>query len=231
MTPSEFSAAAPFTGRAALFPLPNAALFPNVMLPLHIFESRYRTMVEDVLQQDRMLAIALLKEDFQPEYFTKHTPIHDIVCLAKIVADERLDDGRYYLLTQGISRAKLVAEEETDRPYRIGRLELIQDVYPHEPVIDRSRRQLELVSGFRSLFPDLASDASLMAALESSVPLGELCDVIAHAMKLETGDALRLLEQADVDQRSDIVLQFLKYQCREMSQRGSRTFPPKFSLN
>jgi len=231
MTASDSSPPAGFSGQAALFPLPNATLFPNVMLPLHIFEPRYRQMVEETLRRDRLIAIAALREDATQDYFSKTAPVHDMVCLGRIVADERLDDGRYYLLTQGLSRARLITEISTDKPYRIGQLELITDVYPVVPVINREHRQRELVQGFRSLFPDLATDASLMAALESTVPLGELCDVIAHAMKLSTGDAVQLLKQADVDQRSDIVLQFLKLQCREQGLSMPRRFPPEFSIN
>lgn len=231
MTASDFSPTAGFSGQAALFPLPNMTLFPSVMLPLHVFEPRYRQLVEETLRQDRLIAIAALREDTTEDYFSKTAPVHDMVCLGRIVADERLDDGRYYLLTQGLSRARLITEISTNKPYRIGQLELITDVYPVVPVINREHRQRELVQGFRSLFPDLATDASLMAALESTVPLGELCDVIAHAMKLSTGDAVQLLKQADVDQRSDIVLQFLKLQCREQGISAPRRFPPEFSIN
>lgn len=233
----------PFSGRAALFPLPTMTLFPNVMLPLHVFEPRYQHMVEDALSGDRFLAMALLKPGHDDLYHTRHSPIHDTLCLGRIVADERLADGRYFLLMQGICRARLLAELETPQPYRIGQLSLIRDIYPTEPVIDRSHRQQELVRHFRSLFPELAADASLMASLESGVPLGELCDVIAHAMRLEAAAAQRLLELADVDLRSDQVLELLKLQCRsqrpdagprpsdESGRPSSRTFPPRFSLN
>jgi Lon protease-like protein len=221
-----------FSGTAPLFPLPNAALFPNVMLPLHIFEPRYRCMIEDVLKADRVLAIALLKDGWEPHYESKECSIHPTVCLAKIVAEERLDDGRFHLLTQGLCRAKLTGEQQTDLPYRIGNVEVIEDEYPLPPVIDRIRRQQELVSAFRQIFPNLDMDADLLSTMEEEVPLGELCDVIAHALRLDPFHAHRLLEQSDVDQRSDLVLQLLKLQCRKpILPTGQRTFPPGFSLN
>lgn len=221
-----------FSGRAALFPLPGSALFPNVMLPLHIFEPRYRCMVEDVLKNDRFMAIALLRDGWQEQYESKDCPIHDTVCLGRIVANERLQDGRYYMLMQGICRARLIDEEQTDLPYRIGRLEPIKDIYPHEPVIDRGRRRDELVSCFREIFPKLNLDSSLLGALEEGhVALGELCDLIAHALRPAPEDAMRLLDQIDVDQRSDLVLEMLRLQCREASTPNDRRFPPGFSVN
>lgn len=220
-----------FSGRAALFPLPDAALFPNVMLPLHIFEPRYRCMVEDVLETDRFLALALLQDGWQDQYESKHCPIHETVCLARVIADESLDDGRYYLLMQGLCRARLIGEEQTDLPYRIGQLDPIPDLYPQVPTIDRDRRQEELVNCFRMVFPKLDLDASLLGALECGVPLGELCDLIAHAMRPGPEDAQRLLAQADVDQRSDFLLELLKLQCRDVKENITRKFPPGFSLN
>lgn len=215
-----------------MFPLPGATLFPNVLLPLHIFEPRYRCMVEDVLKSDRLIAIAMLKEGWEANYESKECPVHETVCLAQVIAEECLDDGKFNLLTQGICRARLIGEDQTDLPYRVGHLEVVEDEYPLPPVIDRIRRQQELVSAFRQIFPNLDLDSALQSSMEEGVPLGELCDVIAHAMRLDPFHAHRLLEQADVDQRSDLILELLKLQCREpILPSGLRQFPPGFSLN
>ena len=221
-----------FTGRVPLFPLPNVALFPNVMLPLQVFEPRYRELVETVLNSDGIIALAALKDDWKLSYETKHCPIHDTVCLGQIVADERLSDGRYCLLIQGICRAQILNEVETPLPYRVGQVSLIKDIYPSVPVIDRSRRQQELVHYFQQVVADVDLDSSLIQALGADgVPLGELCDVISHAMRLDAQKAQRLLEQIDVDQRSDLVLELLKHQCRRPKYESKRPFPPIFSVN
>ncbi|NQV26080.1 MAG: LON peptidase substrate-binding domain-containing protein [Rhodopirellula sp.] len=232
MTPAEPNdALADFTGRAAIFPLPNVTLFPNVMLPLHIFEPRYRCMAEDVLNGDRYLALGLLKDGWEGRYETKDCEIHDTVCLGKVIANEQLEDGRHYLMLQGLRRAKLVTELETDLPYRLGMMEVVEDVYPQIPVIDREHRQEELVDWFRKAYPKLGLETDLILALGSGIQLGELCDVIAHSLKLPSEDAQRLLAQADVDQRSDLVLEMLKLQFRGTFEFAGREFPPGFSLN
>lgn len=232
MTPADpHDATADFSGRAAIFPLPNVTLFPNVMLPLHIFEPRYRCMAEDTLQGDGYLAMGLLKDGWEDNYESKDCEIHDTVCLGKVIANEQLEDGRHYLMLQGLRRAKLVTELETDLPYRLGRLELVEDFYPQIPMIDRERRQEELVEWFGKAYPKLGMQAEIVHALGSGMQLGELCDVLAHSLKLPAEDAQRLLNQVDVDQRSDLVLEMLKTQFRGALEPAGREFPPGFSLN
>lgn len=227
--PNEITA--DFKGRAAIFPLPNVTLFPNVMLPLHIFEPRYRCMAEDTLKGDGYLAMGLLKGGWEASYETKDCEIHDTVCLGKVIANDQLEDGRHYLMLQGLRRARLVTELETDLPYRLGMLDVVEDFYPQTPMIDRERRQEELVEWFGKAYPELGFQAEVVHALGSGMQLGELCDVLAHSLKLPPEDAQRLLAQADVDQRSDLVLEMLKNQFRGTLEPVGRDFPPGFSMN
>ncbi len=67
--------------------------------------------------------------------------------------------------------------------------------------------------------------------MDDGVPLGELCDLIAHALRPSPEVAQRLFEQADVDQRSDLLLELLKLQCRDTKAQSSSKFPPGFSQN
>ena len=75
-----------------LFPLPTVVLFPNVFLPLHIFEPRYREMVADALAGDRMIGMVLLKPGFAAEYEGR-PPVYPIGCSGVITHVERLQDG------------------------------------------------------------------------------------------------------------------------------------------
>jgi hypothetical protein len=86
-----------FSGTARLFPLPNLVLFPQVIQPLHIFEPRYRQMTVDALDEDRLIALALLQPGWEPDYGGA-PPIFSTACLGKIVADQCLTDGRFNLL-------------------------------------------------------------------------------------------------------------------------------------
>src|SRR5689334_9282717 len=114
-----------FSGRAPLFPLPNVVLFPHVAVPLHIFEPRYRQMTADALAGERLIAMALLQEE---ETELAQPAIDPMVGLGRIIAHERLDDGRYILVLRGIARARVIREESLDLPYRVGQLELCTDI-------------------------------------------------------------------------------------------------------
>ena len=104
-----------------LFPLPNVVLFPGVFLPLHIFEPRYRAMTEDALAGDRMIGMALLKPGFEAEYEGR-PPIYPVGCMGLITHAERLPDGRFNLVLQGVERFR-VREEDHARVYRLGHIE------------------------------------------------------------------------------------------------------------
>src|SRR5258706_14355947 len=110
---------AEFSRTVPLFPLPNVVLFPRAVLPLHIFEERYRAMTADVLGSHRQVAMALLRPGWEKDYYGR-AAIEPVVCVGTILSHERLADGRYNFLLQGHTRARGV-EEVGDEPYRLAR--------------------------------------------------------------------------------------------------------------
>jgi uncharacterized protein len=234
---------ATFAGTAPLFPLPDVVHFPHLLLPLHIFEPRYREMTADALAGDRLIAMALLK----PGSTTTEgsPPIHDVVCLGRITADQQTKDGRYYLVLQGLSRARIVREEDDALPYRVAQLELQPD--PESPFSKAAAaaQRRRLLLAFRSLFPKHNLDRVLRRALKEAVPLGILCDVLADAMSLESQVAYRVLAQTDVKERCRLVLRLIEERLSNETSDNDATpkctgqdlaaaksgWPPEFSLN
>src|SRR5262245_52740264 len=94
-----------FAGTARLFPLPNLVLFPNVAQPLHIFEPRYRQLMADALADDRLITMALLRPGWEQDYH-KSPPLYPVACVGRIAQEQRLPDGRFNLLLQGLCRAR-----------------------------------------------------------------------------------------------------------------------------
>ncbi len=220
-----------FSGQAPLFPLPNAVHFPHAWLPLHIFESRYRQMVSDALDGDRLIAMALLRPNWETTYDTKLAQIHPIVCLGHIAVEERLPDGRFNLALRGLSRARVEYEIDSVEPYRVAKLTLLSDEYPSITTIDRRHRQRELLTGAIDVLPELQSDPLLHQLLEAELPLGVLCDVVAQSLGVSPDDARLLLEETDVDLRSELVLRHLHQRQRRQKAGAANGFPPAFSLN
>jgi Lon protease-like protein len=103
-----------------VFPLPEVVLFPHAHLPLHVFEPRYRKMVEDVLEQqprERLVAMGTQLADTSGDTLGD-PPVFNIVGVGRVVDSNKLPDGRYLVILQGLGRAKLLKEVESGKPYR-----------------------------------------------------------------------------------------------------------------
>jgi Lon protease-like protein len=84
-----------------VFPLPSVVLFPNVPLPLHIFEPRYREMVREAVAGHELIGMALLRGDWQPHYH-ENPDIFETGCAGRIVNVESLPDGKFNILLHGL---------------------------------------------------------------------------------------------------------------------------------
>ena len=104
-----------------LFPLPGVVLFPGTLLPLHIFEPRYRTLVAHALETDRTIGMAMIAPD-RPELGADRPPVREIGGAGKIVEHEMLEDGRYNIILEGAFRFRIL-HEDASRVYRVARVE------------------------------------------------------------------------------------------------------------
>jgi hypothetical protein len=107
--------------RLSIFPLTGALLFPGLQLPLHIFEPRYRAMISDSLARDRRIAM------IQPQGQHDGAPLFQIGCVGKIGEVEAMEDGRYNVILEGLSRFRLLRELDVTTPFRQVEGELIED--------------------------------------------------------------------------------------------------------
>lgn len=218
-----------FSGEVRLFPLPNAVLFPHVLLPLHIFEPRYVDLTRDALAGDGLLALAQFRPGWEMGNL-KLPELHPVICIGRIAHHVELEDGRYNIIVQGLHRASIIEELPQDHLYRRATVELLFE----EPITNASQedqRRAQLLTGFRHLFPKLNVEQELHQVFESGIPLGILCDVFAYALSLEPDDAQRLLAEFSVERRSQLLLEFMNAALAAQSDENKREFPPPFSLN
>src|ERR1044071_8501840 len=165
-----------FSGVVRLFPLPNLVLYPHVMQPLHIFEERYREMLEDAIAGDGLIAMAVLKPGWEDDYESR-PPVEEFACLGKIVAHHRLEDGRYNVLLMGVQRVRIVKELDPLRSFRQARVELIEDCYDFDTPAERKELQDRLLTAFRKHLPCACQlPEQLESMLSNQLPLGLLTD-------------------------------------------------------
>lgn len=118
--------------RLPLFPL-SLVLLPNELLPLHIFEPRYRQMLKDVAIDKNMFGVML----FEPQKsFAEMPPIGSIGCVAEVREVTELPDGRSNILTIGVIRYRLLDYIEAGDPYLVGEVEFFEDEPQDETVLE-----------------------------------------------------------------------------------------------
>ncbi len=220
-----------FSGVARLFPVPNLVVFPHVMQPLHIFEQRYREMLEDAIAGDGLIAMALLAPGWEIEYASRPKLV-PWACLGKVVAHTRLADGRYNLLLVGLSRVRIIEELDPVRSFRQARVQLADDL---EPALNPVSEQLgqALVAQFQRYISSVEASDSLNKLLSTGMPLSMLTDLIGYALPLPNELKQSLLMETCVTTRAQILLDALLDSANEStagdSDRG--LFPPPFSNN
>ena len=224
--------ASTFGGTVRLFPLPNLVLYPHVMQPLHIFEERYREMLEDALADDGLIAMALLEPGWETDYESR-PPVAPLACLGKIVAHHRLDDGHYNVLLLGVERVRIVRELDPLRSFRQAQVEIVEDCYDFATPADRELLQDKLVNSFRKHLPCACQlPEQLEDLLSRHLPLGLLTDMAAYALPLDIGVKQELLSEPRVGVRARMLLAQIEQKFAGKKSAILRSgFPPHFSEN
>ena len=191
--------------RVPVFPLAGALLFPRSQLPLHIFEPRYRAMTRDAMAGDRLIAMVQPKDHGEPP------ALFEVGCLGRIGMCEELDDGRFNLVLEGLSRFRIAREAEVDTLYRQVDADRSGFVEDEDAVLGLAQRA------------EVEREARRYAdALGYMVEWGEvsrlddenLVNGIAQIAPLDVGSKQALLEASGLADRADLLVQFMQFQRR-----------------
>ncbi len=222
----EFSVEA-FSHRVRLFPLPELVMFPRVLQPLHVFEPRYRELLADALNDDRLIAMALYRRA-DDAFSQGKPPLFDTCCLGRITQCETLPDGRSNLMLAGLRRVRIVRELPCERAYREAQVEVCNDLYPADGDADRAGRHDLLLERFLRQVTGECDERLLRELSSERISLGALTDVVAYTLALEAHFKQQLLAELDVDRRASLLLQRME---PEQPPVPRRKFPPDFSRN
>ena len=194
-----------------VMPLPGALLFPHALLPLYIFEMRYRAMLEHALSNHRMFCVALIDPDRgeweSPDDFSR------VASVGLIRACVGRGDGTSNLILQGLQRVRFTRFTQ-ERPFPIARLEPLLSVPAKRVVSDAlSAKLLELYESFKRRgrqFPEKV-DEYLSDLSDPEM----LADLMAATFVSDPGRRQQLLEELSVEQRLRLVIRYLREETGE----------------
>ncbi len=179
-----------------LFPLPGFVLLPHATVPLHIFEQRYRRMTSDVLDSHGLIAMAMFEGDQWQHDYEGRPRIKPCVCVGYVVRHERLSDGRYNLLLQGVCRAR-VRQEVDHEPYRKALLDLTETNIPMEIDLVELRQSIErLLSD--PLLKGLASVSAIHNWLSHEIPTAAMVDLTIMTVCGDASKRYDMLAESDL---------------------------------
>ncbi len=178
-----------------IFPLPNCVLLPGGLLPLHVFEPRYRELTKHCLDSHQLMGVARLRPGYETAYYGR-PPVFERFGVGKIICSEELPDGRFALLLRGIARVEIARELPADLAYRRVEARLLDDSWCDQIEIKQTHRRLihlcdRLAEVIEQGGPQLRD---LVRSFEAP---GECADAIAAALIMDADARQELLEACD----------------------------------
>ncbi len=189
-----------------LFPLPEVVLLPQSVAPLHIFEPRYRQMVEHTLDRAGQIAMACFSGQSWQSGYDETPDLRPIVCLGQIVQHERVHDG-FQIVLHGICRARIMTmvEPQGDVLYRAAHLRPLLDADAETTDLDMVRSELESLMCDTDL-QRLESVNMVLKCMESQqIDTPTLLEIITSALIRDADAKYAILAEASVNARADLV--------------------------
>ncbi len=177
-----------------IFPLPNCVLLPGGLLPLHVFEPRYRELTRDCLAGHHLMGIARLRPVSRADAAGPGKPaVYDRIGVGRIICSEELPDGRFALLLRGVGRVEIARELQSARAYRTVEARLLDDDHcdPGD-ANDHLRRLISLCDRLAEILEQ--GGPQLRDLARSSTNPGAAADAIAAALIMDPDMRQELLE-------------------------------------
>jgi ATP-dependent Lon protease len=195
-----------------LFPLPNLVLFPHIVVPLHIFEERYKLMIKGCIESSAAFGLVLLRAGSDTE---SEETIHQVGVTARIVEVESLDEGRMNILCEGESRFRIHRFTQ-QKPFWKGVVEFFEDEEHHSAE--------SLYDQVAALYRSMASlSATLSGSPESETALPgsptDLSYMVSYVLDIDSEEKQKLLEMDSTAERLRMLLAHLSDAVRKLEQQ------------
>lgn len=193
--------------RVPVMTLPEVAFFPKVMMPLFIFEPRYRTMLKTSLEGNRMFAVAGI-DPSQVDNFPVAEPAHSVATIGLIRGCKTQEDGTSHLILQGLSRVHL-DELYEDKPYREAAITLLQSTQEaNSSQLHQLKDSLyRLVKQFAESNNNIPGE--LLQFVESMEDPEDFVDIVAYTFIQDPVLKQKILETLNVEDRYEILIEGL----------------------
>ena len=209
----ESSVQCDFRREFPIFPLRQTVMFPHSVVPLHIFEPRYRQMLDDALDRVGQLVTATTHPDAEEERPGEPSPLLPVGCIGQIVDHERLPDGRYNILLQGLCRVEIeeLNEATDERLYRLGRLSPMVDAEAAQHDRPEARDLIRIaLQGPGVGRMSMADDLQNLLDREEA-PLDAIVDLLAHPLLRENPDRSEYLSLSTLPERMALLLRTMRH--------------------
>jgi hypothetical protein len=175
-----------------IFPLPNCVLLPGGLLPLHVFEPRYRELMRDCLAGHQLMAVARLRPGFERSYYGRPA-VYERCGVGRILCSEELPDGRFAVVLRGVARIEIARELDTKEAYRRVEARLLDDVQVDAlDALDHQRRLIALCDRLAEVIEQGGPQLRELARGADSP--GMCADAIAAALIMDPDARQELLE-------------------------------------
>lgn len=189
--------------RVPIFPLPGLVFMPASLLPLHVFEPRYRELVQDALAGNGLLVVPRLREGWEQDY-QGAPPVYGTAGVGQIVRHQALPDGRHNVILIGLGRVDILAELPPTRRYREVRARLRPDLRPPAGQLERLLVELQaMAASLMSPQPELAG--ALARVAEGRNDPVRYVDTVAHLVLTQAAERQAYLELDAVADRAALV--------------------------
>lgn len=189
-----------------VFPLSNAIFFPNTVLPLNIFEPRYKQMTEHALNQNGIIGMV---QTTQEKDENNKPVVYDVGCLGYIDQYSNTPDGRYLINLKGVSRFRIINEVNSENMYRL--FEVNYDEFKNDQSKNKDLEVdiLELIDKAKKFFKknQLITDWKIVEKVEPS----QLINSLAMICPFTVSEKQRLLETLTVEERNEVLNQIINF--------------------